>query len=536
MVNRNIDSIIYQATIKLGDICSSLAKNDLAGVEEETSSQNKLWQKAINVYSILKVINDKIELSNNLYYRSLGITDDELNTLLAKLVNIANIVNYPIVSSLLVGSVPIILTGLPGNNGDKGDKGDQGLAGYATDFLAANKTSNFTVDSFLVSAAKAVKWEYFIIDASNNQRTSSVIAQWTGDGLTIKFADTFGPEDVGTITGLTWDVQFSGGNINLVAVITSGTWTIVGTRYFIPNNGNGSGAVNNVLPHNQIYVGNISNQATAQTMSQDATINAAGQLLISAGAVTNAKIAVTAGIVMTKLAALTANRVTITDVNGFIVASSVLNTELAFLSGATSNIQAQLNALAISLTANRPVITNGSGALTSNPALSTNRIIKWNGTQFVDSIIQDDGTTATVNGRLVTTNTIVTSSTVEAQAGIRTGVSGSHIKMVIATLTINLDTVANFGVTHGLDYTKILGYDGFVYDNTRVSKNKIGGRRNFYSTSGTDTTDIAFLDYDNGGTQGLDAVNINITRRTGGGYDSAAYNNALIKLIIWYEA
>lgn len=59
--------------------------------------------------------------------------------------------------------------------------------------------------------------------------------------------------------------------------------------------------------------------------------------------ITNAKIATAAAIAMTKLAALTANRAVITDGSGFLTASTVTTTELAYLSGTTGAIQTQLN-------------------------------------------------------------------------------------------------------------------------------------------------------------------------------------------------
>jgi len=59
----------------------------------------------------------------------------------------------------------------------------------------------------------------------------------------------------------------------------------------------------------------------------------------------NANIDASAAIAVSKLAALTASRAVVSDGSGFISASSVTSTEIGYVSGSTSNIQTQLNAL-----------------------------------------------------------------------------------------------------------------------------------------------------------------------------------------------
>ena len=70
-----------------------------------------------------------------------------------------------------------------------------------------------------------------------------------------------------------------------------------------------------------------------------------GQLADSA--VTNAKIVASAGITLSKLAAVTASRALVSDGSGFVSASSVTATELGYVSGVTSSIQTQLNTKAL---------------------------------------------------------------------------------------------------------------------------------------------------------------------------------------------
>lgn len=63
--------------------------------------------------------------------------------------------------------------------------------------------------------------------------------------------------------------------------------------------------------------------------------------------IVNANISPTAAIAVSKLAAQTANRALQTDASGFLAPSVVTSTELGYVSGVTSSIQAQLNSAAI---------------------------------------------------------------------------------------------------------------------------------------------------------------------------------------------
>lgn len=118
------------------------------------------------------------------------------------------------------------------------------------------------------------------------------------------------------------------------------------------------------LLDSHIFVGNSLNQPADVAMSGDVTINDTGVTLIGAGAITNAKVNATAAIALSKLAStsayfwyasnsggvltplgVTASRAVQTDANGLPSASSVTSTELGYVSGATSNLQAQINSL-----------------------------------------------------------------------------------------------------------------------------------------------------------------------------------------------
>lgn len=64
---------------------------------------------------------------------------------------------------------------------------------------------------------------------------------------------------------------------------------------------------------------------------------------IAAGVIVDADVNASAGITLSKLAALTASRALVSDGSGVISASSVTSTELGYVSGVTSAIQTQLN-------------------------------------------------------------------------------------------------------------------------------------------------------------------------------------------------
>jgi microcystin-dependent protein len=119
------------------------------------------------------------------------------------------------------------------------------------------------------------------------------------------------------------------------------------------------------LLNNHIYVGDVSNQPADVAMSGDVTIINTGATTISNSAITNVKVSASATIALSKLASVaayqwitgtsggvlngtsvTANRAVATDSNGLPIASSTTDTELGYVSGATSNIQAQINTLA----------------------------------------------------------------------------------------------------------------------------------------------------------------------------------------------
>jgi hypothetical protein len=86
-------------------------------------------------------------------------------------------------------------------------------------------------------------------------------------------------------------------------------------------------------------------------------------------------IAANAEIALTKLAPITASRVPVTDVDGFVTASSVTATEIAYISGVTSAIQTQLNNKASTTLAQGSILLgNGSNIGTATDFKTSGRV------------------------------------------------------------------------------------------------------------------------------------------------------------------
>lgn len=121
MLDRNINSIIYQSYIKLGDIAYNISVNSKAGLED-TKEQRHLWSQAIAIYSYLDVIANHTEVVNNQVYRIINIEVAEMNKLLSCLKEIAKIYDYPVAPFIpaIYPSQIAIGAGLPGNPGADG--------------------------------------------------------------------------------------------------------------------------------------------------------------------------------------------------------------------------------------------------------------------------------------------------------------------------------------------------------------------------------------------------------------------------------
>ncbi len=331
MIDLRADSIIYQSQIYFRNLVNSLVEQKRVG-----KALDLKWDKADLILGYLEALN---------YTDRLTDEDDilDVNYILECLIKLCELNQYPTAAPLTFQPPPAIIVGEQGEPGIPGGTGATGATGLATDFQMALVSTPTIVDSFPITDANGVRWDYYIRESAGAQRVSSILGHWLPDGSEADFADAGAPELDGSTAGLEFSIQVSGGEVQLIATPTSGVWTVVGTRYFIPNNGNGTGPISDALLNGYIYIGNASDIAQGRLMSGVLNITNTGVTSFVAGSILNADINAAAAIELTKLATVTADRLLISNGAGQIITSSVTSTEAGYLSGVTSAIQTQLN-------------------------------------------------------------------------------------------------------------------------------------------------------------------------------------------------
>lgn len=93
------------------------------------------------------------------------------------------------------------------------------------------------------------------------------------------------------------------------------------------------------------------------------------------GKIVNSNVADDAGIVTSKLSALSTEKVVQTNSSGFMEASSITNTELSRLSGIGSNVQSQLDSLDGRLDTAEPIISSLASEITTTVKLTGDQTI-----------------------------------------------------------------------------------------------------------------------------------------------------------------
>jgi hypothetical protein len=381
MLDPNLQSIISKAYAKIGDISYAIALKMKIG-KNTLPVQRTLFEQGIKMSIILKILTRQIKFDSVTNIPTLyRLTELQVNRLVRCLVKLGDLNKYPVVPSLLPNVTPVILNqGLQGNPG-VGTKGDKGDPGIATDFSISNANTTVIVDSFPITDANAAEWQYIVTSNTGKQRASSVIGHWTADGLYKTEADTGADDLLGSTTGLIeFNVNISGATVQLVATIISETWSIKGSREYIPRNGNGTGIINNVLPYGQFYIGNISNQAQAFSITGDVTFSPTGVASITANSILDADINSVANITLSKLASLNNNIVPITNGFGKLISSTLSPTVLGYV-----DIGSSLTGL-LNLKLTDPLTTigdlmhrNGSNITTRLPIGSPGQVLTVSG-------------------------------------------------------------------------------------------------------------------------------------------------------------
>lgn len=360
-------SVTYQAKGRLLDLAieiseaQNLVKKDIKAKIDEGSTI-RYWLKALSPGQYLSPI--------------------QKERILYCLIKKANLNGYPVAPILESPTRPDFIIGLPGPKGDQGPRGEDG---GGTDFAVYNTVSTGVVDQFPVSSARAARWEYVLYSTTTaDQRQGYLLGGWSADGSGLKFFHQ-ATLSIGADTNpaVAMSVDYFAGNVRLIATISSGQWVIGGSRYFIPNNGSGSGPVSANLPLGNIFIGNASNQATAQLPTGDFSITSGGVTSITAGVIVDADINGAANINLGKLASLTPSRAVITDGSGKLITGSVTDVQINSLLGITGNIQIQLDGkigsvtgaispyVAVDAIPDRAIISGPTGKLTTSGISTT---------------------------------------------------------------------------------------------------------------------------------------------------------------------
>jgi hypothetical protein len=174
MLNRNIDSIIYQGYIKLGKIGYELANNASKGLEG-TKNQKLLWNRAIYLDALLDEISDHIEVVDNSVYRIIGITEQEMNSLLSCLKETSEIYDFPVAPFIPSKDLSKITAGAA----LQGIAGQNGVNAYiAVGFAEDSSGTNFTTSPTITTTHVAFK--------TNTAPISLVAASFSGLWVGIK--------------------------------------------------------------------------------------------------------------------------------------------------------------------------------------------------------------------------------------------------------------------------------------------------------------------------------------------------------------
>lgn len=354
MLDTRAATIIYQAQLRVGTLVDYLVTNKKLGRQLEVT-----WNRVDRIIQNLEAYEERAKLEDI----------NQMNYVLEELIVLADIASFPSAPTILWTGPPAIWVGQQGEPGASitGATGATGATGLATDFQVAAITSDTTVDTFLLIAGTACRWDYVVTDSLGAQRAGQVIGTWKSDGTKDMF-DVATPDIGGSTAGVEFDLQISGPNVNLVALRTAGTWSVKGTRYFTPNNGDGSGPVGDVLADGKYYIGNGSNQATARTLSGAITSTNTGVTTVSNNYITNIMVNSAAAIARTKIAsgtnyrilansaagvmsenaALTASKAVVSDTNGQLASSTTSATDILGIVG-----------LAAFTTGSVPFVTSG---------------------------------------------------------------------------------------------------------------------------------------------------------------------------------
>lgn len=466
MIDLRADSIIYQSQEYLVTLVTKLIDSKKLGKALE-----KEWDKADQVLAYLEGWEERNKLDN----------PADSNFILECLISLCDLNQFPAPLNILPGTTPAIIVGGRGEPGIPGAKGDKGDTGLAKDFqVVVNATS--PVDTFDITDAKGARWDYVVVESDGAQRVSSITGHWLPDGTNAALNDNGAPDLGSSTDGIEFDIQIVGVTVQLVAVVTSGSWTVIGTRYFIPNNGNGSGPISNVLPNGAVYIGNNSNIAQARTISGAFSITNTGVATLNSGVIFDNHVSNTASIGLSKLATLPADAIVVTSSLGVLTTlPSPSIVELGYVAGVSSSIQLQLT------------------SKLTDPTTTIGDIIYRNGSNVPARLpIGLAGQVLTVSGGVPVWSTP----------------GAGFIQTLLNLGAWNMDSTSEVSIPHGLTRSKIRSVEVIIITDADAA-------------APADQSAIRPLFQHNGlgGDYRIEATNIVVRRLSGGVFDDTNYDN-----------
>lgn len=274
-------------------------------------------------------------------------------------------------------------------------------------------------------------------------------------------------------------------------------------------------------------------QISLEASSPSLAINGSNELGIATNGITNTHISGTAGIALSKLAALTTSRALQSNAStGFIEVSAVTNTELGYLSGVTSAIQTQLGGKAnTSLNNLASTAVNADISLASDKAFNLGTAsLRWNNL-FVGTV---DGGNAALALRTAASNASVTvnahgTGTLDISATrFRRSVNGADTTNFIEdqyfdALTLAANTSSATEISSSLSFA-LASFDSAIieYKIKEATSNKVRVGQFIVTTDGTiasssdQFTESAIVG---------SAVGLSLTADISGGNVRILYNN-----------
>lgn len=493
----------------------------------------------------------KIGLWLNALQYSDYLTKDTIDQLVNCLASLADVNAIPYAPTLTSIDPPNIIN-IPG---DDGAPGPQGPEGGGISFSQANVTVDTIIDSFDISVARAAKWRY-VIYGTSGMRVGNITGGWSADGT--DYGDD-GDLSTGDIYGNTTPISLSiivvGTTASLYATVASGTWVVEGTRVYIPSTGS-SIVQPTSLADTTVWIGSVLNVPTSQTISGDITITNAGVATIGSGVIDNSNISNSAAIGLTKLGTLTFSKAVVSNGSGYLTTSTADASKVDYLANVTSDIQAQINAIAgagaitgaittvvtSNLTPSRLVMSNALGKIAEAPAsvsgsnvtFSGNLELSTSGNPQLKILSTSSGQAELLLNRTGATpsswsmycpsgstnlvlysgadlTTFSTNGNMNISGGI--GFGGSQY-FKVARVDIgdwNMDTTSFVQINHGLTFSKILHASADILEDSGALLYPV----NYSSISTTNVPSGSIV---------TTTTFIQLERLTGGFFDNAGFN------------